>query len=760
MTSVVITEKPSQARDVRAAVGNAYGQVLACEGHLLRLAEPEEVNADWKPWGFDVLQPPSFFPWRPDKTGGKTKRLADIKKALASAAEVTIATDCDREGQLIGQSLLEYFGYKGRVFRAIFTAQDAQTLKDAFKARQPNEQFQGLFDAAMARQQSDQTYNLTLTRAATRALRPPGEKGPIGIGRVKTATLALVCRRELEIREFAALPYYEVTARAECASGTLALRHAPGEENRILDRAAAAEIATMAEGFAGPLAVGRTKQTRRPPRLPDLPALQKKCGAWGWAAERTLNVAQTLYEERKLITYPRAEAAWLAENQIADAGTLLKRLAAADAYAGLAPAEPVIRKGKSGHFCDKCLEGLSHHAVIPNVNGLEGLPAALSALTADEKRLFDYIARTFLAAMMPDYEFEATTVTLDVAGHAFTARGAVPLAEGWKAAWARRGQAGGAAGGGEEDGEEDGGGRLPPVKDGEHAGLSGAAVEDKTTRPPPRFHEGGLIEAMQNAWKFVADEALRERLKDAKGIGTPATRGGVIEGLKAQKMLKIKGKHIVPAEPGLELYRVLAEGVPPLVDPGTTARWELRLDEVVLGHASAREVWDEISAEAGRLVGLLREAAGGVATGAARGPTENMLAAANQIAARKGLALPPAAASDFAACRAFLDEHAGRGGGAGAKDGTPSGPSEKQLSFAEKIAREAGIELPGEARTDPKACSAFIDKHARPSEKQLSFAEKIAREAGIELPGEARTDPKACSAFIDAHKQGGKGRRR
>ena len=703
LSRIVICEKPSQAADIRRAVGARYGEILPCQGHLLRLAEPAEINPEWKSWSFDLLKPTRFYPWRADQAGGKGKRLAAIAQALKTAAEVTIATDCDREGQLIGQSLLEHLGFRGTVFRAVFTAQDPKTLGAAFEARRPNADFANLFAAAMARQQSDQVYNLTLTRAATRALRPPAERGAIGIGRVKTPTLAIAARRELEIREFRPKAYFEVTAAAETASGGFAMRHAPAEEHRIADRVSAEAVAARAEGFAGPLAIERARKRRRPPRLLDLPALQKRCGGWGWTADRTLETAQALYETHKLITYPRAEAAWLAETQIAEAGPILAALGTIEDYAPLVPATPEIRKGKSGHFCDSCLAGVSHHAVVPNINGLDRLAGKLAKLGKDEARLFDTIARSYIAALLPDHEFEATTATLDVGGALFVARGRVVLEAGWRAAWSG------------EDEDEDA--ELPPLADGERAALSGAGIEAKETRPPPRFHEGGLIDAMQNAWRYVDDEALAERLRDAKGIGTPATRASIIEGLKAQDMLQAKGKHIVPTEAGLALYRKLAEAAPALVDPGTTAAWELRLDEILTGKATAEEVWEEISEAAAAHVALLRAAA------------------------------PPAAAGGQ-----------GLGGGRRAGSGAGAGrkPSPKQLAFAENIAKATGKALPEAVRTDAAACSAFIDANKDaalpPSPKQLAFAESIAKAIGKALPAAVRTDAAGCSAFIDANK--------
>ena len=687
MSRIVICEKPEQVDEIHRAVGEAYGKVYPCRGYLLRLAAPEEINPEWTNWACVVLKLPGFYPWRPDDAPGKPARLSAIAKALKTASVVTLATDSDREGQLIGQSVLEYCGYRGKVMRAIFNAMDPVSLRKAFENLRPNDEFRRLYAAAVARQQSDQVYNLSLTRAATVTLREPGARGAIGIGRVKTATLAIAARRELAVLEFKPTAYYEVAATARTEAGSFRMRHSPDEGARILSRADAETVAEAAEGAAGRLSVTRSKERRRPPKLLDLPGLQKRCGGWGWTADKTLAQAQALYEKHKLTTYPRSEAAFLAESQIEDVGPILASLAAAPDYTALIPAAPTTRTGKNGHFCDSCLASASHHAVVPNVNGLDGLADKLGALSQDERRLFDLIARSYIAAVLPDHEYEATTAALDVAGAAFTASGKVVLAVGWRAAWLTED---------EEEGET-----LPAIADGQEARLDDAAVEDKQTRGPARFHEGGLIEAMQAAWKFVDDPDLAERLKGAKGIGTPATRASIIEGLKAQDMLTTRGKHIVPTETGLGLYHLLADNVPALVDPGTTARWELRLDDILTGAATAEEVVEEIAASAAGLIDRIRACARHPSPGGARPPTEKMRAAAKAIAKAKGIPLPEGAAGSFAVCKEFLDTHADASGP----------PSANQIAFAEKLAAAAAVALPEEARTDRSACSAFIDAH-------------------------------------------------
>ena len=198
---VVITEKSSQARDVRAAVGSRYGTVLAAEGHLLDLCEPEEANPAWKRWSTELLKPDGLYGTKPAAGGNKAAKLKAIRAALKTAERVWLATDCDREGQLIGQEILEHCRYRGAAMRVLFTAQDPETIRAAFRRARPNEEHVRLYEAAVARRQADQIYNLSLTRTATVTL-GRGAGGVIGIGRVKTPTLAIACRREIEIREF------------------------------------------------------------------------------------------------------------------------------------------------------------------------------------------------------------------------------------------------------------------------------------------------------------------------------------------------------------------------------------------------------------------------------------------------------------------------------------------------------------------------------------------------------------------------------
>jgi DNA topoisomerase III len=531
---------------------------------LLDLLEPEDVVPAWKHWSPILLRPESLYGTRPAEGGNKAAKLQAICAALRKVKRVWLATDCDREGQLIGQEILEHYDYRGQVMRVLFTAQDSQTIRDAFARAKPNAEYASLYAAAVARRQSDQIYNLSLTRTATVIL-GRGARGVIGVGRVKTPTLAIVCKRELEIRNFVPIAYFEVVATATVASGQFQMRHAP--QDRILRREIAQDVANAARGFEGALGVRVEDKRQGPPKLHDLLSLQKFCSSrFGWPATKTFEVAQELYDGqgKKIITYPRAEVRYLPESLTKDVPLIVAGLRVGQSFGTIpVPEPPIIRRGASGSFHDKGLEGASHHAVIPNVNTVDDLREIWPRLSSDERILFDVISRAYLAAVMPDFRHRQTTATLDVRGFAFRAAGRQPIDLGWRGAfpeWRPANEKG-------EDAQ-----LLPALRNGETAQLHNPTIEDKATRPPPRYNEGTLIEAMQNAWRFVDDEVLRERLKEAKGIGTPATRAEIIGGLKKQTFLIAEGKNIVPTETGLSLFGVLQQADPALVDPGVTAQ--------------------------------------------------------------------------------------------------------------------------------------------------------------------------------------------
>jgi DNA topoisomerase-3 len=711
---IVITEKTSQAKDVRAAVGSRYGDILPAEGHLFDLVEPEDVVPEWKQWSPILLRPEGLYGTRPAEGGNKAAKLKVIREALRAAKRVWLATDCDREGQLIGQEILEHYKYHGEVMRVLFTAQDSQTIRDAFGRAKPNTEYGRLYAAAVARRQADQIYNLSLTRTATVIL-GRGTRRVIGVGRVKTPTLAIVCKRELEIRDFVPLAYFEVVATAKVAGGQFQMRHAP--QDRLVRRNIAEDVVKAAQGFEGKLALRVDDKRQGPPKLHDLPSLQKLCSSrFGWPASKTLEVAQELYDGqgKKIVTYPRAEVRYLPQSLVSDVPRIVAGLQVGQSFGAVpVPEPPVIRRDATGSFYDKGLEGASHHAVIPNVNTIDKLRDVWPRLSSDEKKLFDVIARAYLAALMPDFRYRQTTATLDVRGFEFRASGRQPIDLGWRAAfpdWQPAAEKG-------DDAQ-----LLPSLRNGETAQLQDPKIECKETRPPARYNEGTLIEAMQNAWCFVDDEVLRERLKAAKGIGTPATRAEIIGGLKKQGFLIAQGKHIVPTETGLSLFGVLKQADPALVDPGVTAQLECLLDDVVVGKQEMVDAIDAVCDVAQRIIGKLKEGGGAggppllgssVGNGAtAHPPTLAMKRFADNLSRQKGIKPPPGYGTSISICRKFLSEHAPtKTGGevAGKFDQRPASPA--QLFYAKKIAQGKGLIIPDDAKTNSVKMSAWINSN-------------------------------------------------
>lgn len=800
MSSIVICEKGTQAKAIQKAVGTKYGQVLPAQGHILTLKEPDETRPEWAgEWRPELLWPGKFYEKKP--VAMTKAKLDAIRNAARSAKRVIIATDCDREGQLIGDEILEHIGFKGEVFRCIFNAEDPKSLQQAFANLKPNKDFHGLYMAGQAREQADQTSNLSLTRTGTAVLKAPGTRGAIGIGRVKTPVLGIVCKRELEIENFRPENLYEVHALTRVMAGDLTLscsklpksllkeqaaeagddddqeelteeQAALADQENVSDRIKKKEIAeglaAAVEGYSGELRSKSEKKKQGPPKLFNLTALSAACSAkFGWSGDKTLEVAQKLYSERTIITYPRGEAKYLPENNIADVPKLVPALLRLSGYGGLGHllASPIVRKGKSGHFSNKELEGLSHYAIIPNVNSADSFASAVASLTPDEAKLFDVIVRQYLAALAPDFEYRQTTIDMTFPWKShnwdFRANGRVPLVLGWKEVLGSKAVV-------DKDDMPD----LPQVSAGEKGKVVSASVRSSTTKPPARYNEGSLMTMMEEAWRLVPPGEHRAKLKATKGIGTPATRGSVIKGLFDQGQLVTKGKSVMPSPGGLELYKVLHEVCPNVVDPVRTAVWESIFDMVEKGRMTAQDAVTKILLETRKEIERIKATGGSVriAIGKAGRPTPKMLELAKKVAERKGVKLPAKAGSDASVCRAFLDANLPpRDPNAPEGQGFP--PSDKQLAFAERIAGETGKEIPQDARSSGKALSAWIDANREggggaggsgggaypPSDKQLAFARRIAEEAGKEIPAAALSNGRELSAWIDKNKGSGGG---
>ena len=744
--TVVICEKPSQARNIRAAIGDNFGKILPAQGHLLRLEMPEEINPAWSRWNYDILIPENRrFNYRPSEGGGKDARLRDIEIALKSAKSVIIATDCDREGEGIGRELLLYHNFDGEILRAMFSAEDKKTLTKAFNNLKPAADYDRLYEAFYARAAVDKACNLTLTRVVTVRFKKPGAKGAIGVGRVMSPTLAIVCRRQREIEAFETRPFYEITMKLAGDKGKVAVHFRPKGDGRIYEEHEALALVDAAKVWQGPLKVVCEEKKQAPPKFFDLPTLQKEAGKKGFTASRTLEVAQSLYEKHKIITYPRAAVRSLPEVMIPDAQSLLDQLKKMPHLSQIPLATAVIRKGRPGYFSDKALEGESHHALIPNLAVAEYFPVLYERLDEDHRTLFDLITRSYIEGVGEDNVYDQTTLTAEVLSgakpYSFSEIGKITRQEGWKGLFPKSDKD---AKGKKADKDV----TLAPINDGDIMTSEGAKSALKKTTPPKPYGEGDLINAMQNAWKFVDNEAERERLKMAKGIGTPATRDQIIENLK-QKCFEIKRKKIYATRYGMRLFELLETNLPEIVDPGATARMELFLDSIQLGENSADEVFDQAIERLRNMVDQIQNSYRSTELTKNHPPSDKMLGFARRLAAEKNIPLPPAAMVDFAVCRLFIDNNVE----AAPEDGSPT---QRQLGYARTLEKQIGDVIPEETLKSAETLRLWIDQakvKAPPrlaSEKQMIWVTKLVGQgeaAPAGYPEKVTAD--AASQFLD-----------
>lgn len=589
-----ICEKPSQAEDIAKVLGSARktethwetagGRVTWCYGHMLELVEPEDYDDKYSgSWSFATLPiTPSEFRWVPNRpkdwmdSGSKSfvrkgnAQLKAIGSMLKECSQVIIATDPDRQGEMIGRNVLTHFNYRneGSVYRLWLSSKDETSVRRSLAQLKPASATTHLYRVAQALAEADWLVGMNCTRGLTTKT---AGKGVVSVGRVQTPTLALIVRRDRAIGEFKARDYYELAAQIQANSGgSVTLRYSPSDDDKIIwERSKAETIATGAKGISVKLAFEESKKFRAPPKLFTLAALQKAANKrWDWTAKKTLEVAQSLYEKHKAASYPRTNCEFLPTEQIEDVDTITKQLVQLKEFSHLSGHAFNARKSV---FDSSKVE--AHHAIIPTT-----IEPPLDRMDSDERKLWLLIAKHYIAALLPDYEYLASKISTKIDGREFAITGTVPVAPGWKLA------------AGDDDEEEDGG-KLPRLVNGESGHVTGCTVDPKKTKAPAYYTEAALIDDMENIAKYVTDPAQKALLKSTdgkvgsadKGIGTSATRGDIIETLKNRKVIELKGKQLRATTKGVELITYLERELPSLVDPGETAVWEEKLGLIAEG---------------------------------------------------------------------------------------------------------------------------------------------------------------------------------
>jgi len=582
--SLVIAEKPSVAADLAHALGkvpkkgdhyeNDEYVISSAVGHVAELQMPEDI--DKKKYGFWRLETlpiiPEKFELKPSE--GSKERFAQLKKLIArkDIKEVINACDAGREGELIFTYLCQLAKNKHPVRRLWLQSMTPQAMREGFHKLRDGAEMQGLADAARSRSESDWLIGINGTRAITKRMFGSRAGNVASVGRVQTPTLAMVYARELEIRNFKPRSYWRVTAKFVIAKGEYEGTYQRpefkrnGDEHdridRIWDQAVAEAVVAACQGqpLAG-VSEEKKASSQIAPRLYDLTTLQREAnGRYGFSAKRTLQIAQTLYERHKMLTYPRTDARALPEDYLPVARQTLSNLGGSlQTHAQKALAKNYVQFNKrifnNAQISD-------HFAIIPTTSEAKNLDDA-------EGKIFDMVARRFVAAFYPAAEFDITTRMSQVAAHKFKTEGKVLTSAGWLEVYGKSAV----------DGDSASGKALPALsaEDNNQAKAREATLHTEATKPPPRYTEATLLSAMETAGKLVEDEESAEAMKE-RGLGTPATRADTIDGLIYQKYMDRQQRELVPSAKAEQLIQFLtAVKATDITSPAMTGEWEHQL---------------------------------------------------------------------------------------------------------------------------------------------------------------------------------------
>ncbi len=647
-------------RDVAAALGaTRRGEgfisgesdiVTWCVGHLVELDDPQAYEQRFERWRVEDLPIlPDEFKYHPSE---RTLDQFNVIRALLGRGDVTSvvnAADAGREGELIFDLVYTLAGCRKPVERLWISSLTRDAILEGFRNLKPADDYSGLRDSAHARQRADWLVGINATRAQTVRARRAGHQGVFSLGRVQTPTLALIVERDKEISEFVPKDYFEVVATFRAPGGEYRGRWFGKDGSRFDRKEDAESVVQKVQGKRGEVKSVEKKAAReKPPLLHDLTSLQRAANVrYAFTAARTLELAQSLYE-KKFVTYPRTASRHLSK-AVAEEIEAHVRAASVGPYVPFI--EKILASGKpkltSRHVDDKKVT--DHHAVIPTKQKINA-----NALSPDEKRIYDLVARRFLAAFFPDAEIERTTVVTEAEGERFITRGTVVLKAGWREV-EPPGRGGKSVDEAKKSGEddEDESAELPSLKAKDPAEVLNAEAQAKQTKAPPRYSESSLLGAMETAGKKVEDDELRLAMKEA-GLGTPATRASIIETLLKREYVVREKKSLVATAKGAALIKMLPS--PLLKSAELTGRWEQKLSRM-----TRREY--ELDAFMVEVRGMVTELVAQIAGSEVERPAEGSTAAA----ANAREAPRPEGALDCPKCKreeraGFLIERAGAAG--------------------------------------------------------------------------------------------------
>ncbi|VFR30802.1 DNA topoisomerase III in PFGI-1-like cluster [plant metagenome] len=579
-----LCEKPSQGKDIGRILGatqrgdgcfNGAGIVVTwCIGHLLETAPPEAYGEHFKRWSIEQLP---ILPerWKVEVKPKTATQFKVVKALLGKATELVIATDADREGELIARELVELCGYRGPIQRLWLSALNDASIRTALGKLRPSAETLPMYYSALARSRADWLVGMNLSRLFTLLGRQAGYDGVLSVGRVQTPTLRLVVDRDREIAAFVSVPFWSIDV-ALSASGQrfvaqwLAPETSTDDAGRCLREPVAQQAVRQihAAGTAQIASVDIERMREGPPLPFDLGSLQEVCSKQlGLDVQETLDIAQALYETHKATTYPRSDSGYLPESMLSEVPAVLDSLLKTDPT--LRPVlDQLDRTQHSRAWNDAKVS--AHHGIIPTLE-----PANLAAMNEKELAVYRLIRAHYLAQFLPNHEFDRTTARLSCGGQALQAVGKQVVVPGWRLVLVEP----------QADPEDAGDAAqrsqvLPPLREGLSCQVAGVELKALKTLPPRPYTQGELIKAMKGVARLVSDPRLKQKLKDTVGIGTEATRASIISGLLGRGYLLKKGRSVRASDAAFTLIDAVPAAI---ADPGTTAVWEQALDMIEAG---------------------------------------------------------------------------------------------------------------------------------------------------------------------------------
>lgn len=577
MKSLVIAEKPSVARDIARVLrcGRNQNGVLEGEkyivtwalGHLVTLADPEDYDAKYKQWKLeDLPMMPEQFKLEVIRQTGKQYNVVKNQLHRNDVNEIIIATDAGREGELVARLILAKAGSKKPLKRLWISSVTDKAIREGFAHLKDGREYNNLYDAAMCRAEADWLVGINATRALTCKY-----NAQLSCGRVQTPTLAIIAKREEDIRSFIPKPYFGITVRSANPAISFTWRDEKSKGYRSFDKTRIEDLIKQmtAKKECTVTDVKRTPKKTYAPQLYDLTELQREANRrFNYSAKETLNIMQRLYENHKVLTYPRTDSRYLSADIVP---SIKERLAACGVgpYRGLAGRLKNQKIVARPSFVDD-KKVSDHHAIIPTEQFVQ-----LAHMTIDERKIYDLVVRRFLAVLYPPYEYEQTEVTAELAGETLAARGNMVKSLGWKEVYESQEETDDDEAVKEELREQ----TLPELAKGQKLTDFTVSMTEGKTRPPARFNEATLLSAMENpvAYMESGSREMAKTLGETGGLGTVATRADTIEKLFSSFLLEKQGKDILITDKAKQLLKLVPED---LKKPELTADWEMKLSRI------------------------------------------------------------------------------------------------------------------------------------------------------------------------------------